>query len=200
MDWPRNADMTKREQFIEWLGDAHAMEAGIVNALQKHIADAKGQPKVRALLTKHLRETKRHVAEMKKALNAMGGSRPIVKEGVSKLGSLIAGVVTTVPRDTVVKNAIADFATEHFEIACYQSLIATAGVLGETKIAATCKGILKEETAMAKLLEAQIKEINIAYLATLEGDRAAAPAVKKPAPAKRQSPVRPAGNKSKKSK
>src|SRR6187402_622102 len=135
----RTECMTKREQFIQWLGDAHAMEVGIVTTLEKHIADAKGLPKVRAALTKHLRETKRHASEMKKALASLGGSRPILKEGVSKLANLAAGLVTTVPRDTIVKNAIADFAMEHFEMACYNSLIQTATALGEPKIAATCK-------------------------------------------------------------
>src|ERR1700712_2829942 len=108
--------MTKREQFIQWLGDAHAMEVGIVSTLEKHIADAKGQPKVRAALAKHLAETKRHATEMKKALASLGGSHPYLKEGVSKAANLVAGLVTTVAKDTNVKNAIADFATEHFEI------------------------------------------------------------------------------------
>jgi ferritin-like metal-binding protein YciE len=160
--------MTKREQFIQWLGDAHAMEVGIVSTLEKHIADAKGQPKVRAALTKHLRETKRHATEMKKALASMGGTHPIIKEGVSKLANLAAGLVTTAAADTTVKNAIADYATEHFEIACYNSLIFTATALRETKIAAACRAILKDEQAMAKALEGQLRAINDTYLRTLD--------------------------------
>lgn len=163
--------MTKREQLISWLGDAHAMEVGIVSTLEKHISDAKGQPKVRAGLTKHLQETKNHAAAMKKALSSLGGSHPVVREGVSKLVNLAAGLVTTVARDTVVKNAIADFATEHFEIACYSSLIVTATELGETEIAATCNTILKEEQAMAKALAGQLEAISLTYLATLDKDK-----------------------------
>src|SRR4051812_10022849 len=166
--------MTKREQFILWLGDAHAMEVGIVTTLEKHIADAKGLPKIRAGLSKHLRETKRHATEMKKALAAMGGTHPMLKEGVSKLANLAAGLVTTAAKDTIVKNAIADFATEHFEMACYKSLILTATALGETKIATTCKGILKDEQAMAALLESQFKGVNDAYLESLDEDEEAA--------------------------
>ena len=78
--------MTKQEQRIQWLGDAHAMEVGIVTTLEKHIADAKGLPKVRAALTKHLGETKRHASAMKKALASVGGSRPVIKEGDQKDG------------------------------------------------------------------------------------------------------------------
>jgi rubrerythrin len=67
-----------------------------------------------------------------------------------------------------VKNAIADFATEHFEIACYNFLILTATALGEKEIAATCKAILKEEKAMAAALDGQLQAVNAAYLATLD--------------------------------
>jgi ferritin-like metal-binding protein YciE len=184
--------MTKREQFIQWLGDAHAMEVGIVTTLEKHIVDAKALPKVRAALTNHLRETKRHAAEMKKALASMGGTHPMIKEGVSKLANLAAGLVTTAAKDTIVKNAIADFATEHFEMACYKSLIFTATQLGETKIAAACQGILKEEEAMAALLDTQFKSVNDTYLASLDGDEkevvAVSKAPSKRAPARRPSP------------
>jgi ferritin-like metal-binding protein YciE len=77
----RSRDMTKREQFITCLGDAHAMEVGIEMTLQKHIADSKGQPKVRTGLAKHLKETKRHTRATKQALTVLGGSHPMVKQG-----------------------------------------------------------------------------------------------------------------------
>ena len=169
------------------------MEVGIVTTLEKHIADAKGLPAVRTALTKHLKETKRHAAEMKKALNAMGGTHPIIKEGVSKLANLAAGMVTTAAKDTVVKNAIADFAMEHFEMACYKSLILTATALGEKQIAAACQGILKEEQAMAAVLDKQFKGINDSYLRTLESDEKEAPARK--APTRRVAPKASTGRK-----
>jgi ferritin-like metal-binding protein YciE len=164
------------------------MEVGIVTTLEKHIADAKGLPKVRAALTKHLRETKRHASEMKKALASLGGSRPILKEGVSKLANLAAGLVTTVPRDTIVKNAIADFAMEHFEMACYNSLIQTATALGEPKIAATCKAILKEEKAMASSLESLFRGVNDTYFSTLEDEEEKPTKTAKPAARRRKAP------------
>lgn len=168
--------MTKREQFIAWLGDAHAMEVGIVTTLEKHIADAEGQPKVRAALKKHLAETKRHATAMKQALKAMDAGHPVIREGLSKVVNAVAGIGTTFVRDTPVKNAIADFATEHFEIACYTSLVQTAEALGEKKIAATCKAILKEEQAMAKTLAAQFKDVNVFYLRSLDDDAPKRPA------------------------
>jgi ferritin-like metal-binding protein YciE len=177
--------MTKREQFIQWIGDAHAMEVGIVTTLEKHIADAKGHPKIRAALAKHLKETKLHATEMKKALAALGGSHPVLKEGMSKLANLAAGLITTAAADTIVKNAIADFATEHLEIACYNSLILTATALGEKKIANTCKSILKDERAMAKFLDGQFEATNDAYLATLDDEPVDNSKAKAPTPSRR---------------
>ena len=162
--------MTKREQFVAWLGDAHAMEVGIVSTLEKHIADAKGQPKIKAALSRHLRETKKHATAMKQALASQGATHPIIREGISSAVNLMAGLATTLASDTPVKNAIADFATEHFEIACYTALIQTANELGEKKIAATCQTILREEEAMAKTLRGLLPQINGTYLAMLDDD------------------------------
>ena len=107
---------------------------------------------------------------MKQALASLGGSHPVVREGLSKMVNLLAGLATSAASDTPVKNAIADFTTEHFEIACYTALIQTATELGETKIAATCRGILREEKAMAKTLEALFPAINAAYLESLDDE------------------------------
>ena len=148
------------------------MEVGIVSTLEKHADDAKGQPEVRAAITKHLRETKKHATAMKQALISHGGSRPVIREGISKIASLFAGIATSAAKDTTVKNAITDFATEHFEIACYTSLTLTATELGEKKIAATYKAILKEEQAMANTLKSLFPSLNSEYLATSDDEEA----------------------------
>lgn len=187
--------MTKREQFISWLGDAHAMEVGIVTTLEKHISDAKGQPKVKAALGKHLRETKKHATAMKQALASLGGSHPVIREGVSKVVNLVAGLGTSISSDTPVKNAIADFATEHFEIACYTALAQTATELGESKIAQTCKSILREEEAMAKTLKGLFPQLVQAYLETLDDDPDdPKPAARKRAPKTKRKPSSKSGS------
>lgn len=177
--------MTKKEQLIVWLRDAHAMETGIGPTLEKHAADAKEMPKVKAAITRHLKETKRHVADVAKCLTLLGADTSTIKTGIAKVGSLVSGITTTIVKDTPVKNGIADFATEHFEIACYTSLVATAKELRQPKVAALCAGILKDELAMAKTLQGLMKEVNRLYLATLD-DEEAEPAPKSRAPRKRK--------------
>jgi len=109
---------------------------------------------------------------MKQALISHGRSHPVIREGISKIANLFAGIAISAEKDTIVKNSITDFATEHFEIACYTSLTLTATELGEKKIAATCKAILKEEQAMANTLKSLFPSVNSAYLATLDDEEA----------------------------
>ncbi len=129
------------------------MEVGIVSTLEMHANDAKDQLKVRAAITKHLRETKKHATAMKQALTSLGRSHTVICESISKIARLLAGIATSAAKHTTVKNSITDLATEHFEIACYTSLILTATELGGKKIDGTCKAILKEEQAITNTLK-----------------------------------------------
>ncbi len=63
-----------------------------------------------------------------------------------------------------MKNFLSDYAAEHFEIACYTSLIAAAEELGHPQIAAICRDILRDEEAMAQWLKENIPEITRLYL------------------------------------
>ncbi len=77
--------MTKKDQLIYWLGDAHALEVGLVTTLEKQIAEAKGLPKVRALLSKHLAETKKHATAIKNAWPRSAAAIPFSRKASAKL-------------------------------------------------------------------------------------------------------------------
>jgi ferritin-like metal-binding protein YciE len=64
----------------------------------------------------------------------------------------------------VLKNAIATYAFEHFEIGNYRALIATAEQAGETRAVAVLQENLREEEAMARWLEEQLPELTRQYL------------------------------------
>jgi ferritin-like metal-binding protein YciE len=59
-------------------------------------------------------------------------------------------------RDELVKNTLMDYASEHFEIACYTALVAAARSAGRDDIARVCSAILEEERSMARWLDGQI--------------------------------------------
>ena len=56
-------------------------------------------------------------------------------------------------KDELVKNALADFAAENFEVASYTALILAAQELGDQQTAGVCQQILQEDQAMADWLE-----------------------------------------------
>lgn len=66
--------------------------------------------------------------------------------------------------DELVKNCLAYSASEHFEIACYRSLIAAAHETGQTEIAEVCREILQDEDAMSEWLEEQIPVVTQTFL------------------------------------
>jgi ferritin-like metal-binding protein YciE len=59
-------------------------------------------------------------------------------------------------RDQLVKDALADYASEQFEIACYTALVSIATELGHHQIVKLCKQNLEEDQAMAAWLLQQL--------------------------------------------
>ena len=81
------------------------------------------------------------------------------------------GMSTSVFRDELVKNAIGDYAMEHFEMACYSALASAADDAGFTEIAQTCREIFGEEAEMADWLEEQIPELTRLHLHSAAASR-----------------------------
>jgi ferritin-like metal-binding protein YciE len=57
-----------------------------------------------------------------------------------------------------MKNALADYASEHFEIACYRALIAAAEEADEARLIPLLEETLSEEEAMAEWLAERIPQ------------------------------------------
>jgi ferritin-like metal-binding protein YciE len=156
--------MSQKDDLISWLNDAYAMETSIGEVLENHTNDAKNIPEMHERLREHLEETHRQADRLKRCIEAMGGDVSQGKAWFSSLAGKIKGVSTGAADDQVVKNALSDYATEHFEIACYESLIAAGDELGYPEVVQVCQENLAEEEAMADWFEAQIPEITRGYL------------------------------------
>ena len=156
--------MDSNEQLIIWLRDAHAMERSNAGVLERHRADADQLPHVRDQLEKHLIETRDHARRLEGCLELLNATASTTKDVAANVVGLMQGMGTGLFRDGLVKNALAEYAMEHFEIACYSSLIAAAEAAGQVDIAHTCSDILREEVAMANWLEDEIPKITVAYL------------------------------------
>jgi ferritin-like metal-binding protein YciE len=154
--------MAHNDLVLAWLNDAHAMELGIAQVLENHAASAADDPPKQMRLQQHLEETRHHAELVKGCVERMGGDTSAVKSGMASVMGTIQGMSTKIAKDELIKNTLHDYGTEHFEIACYTSLIAAAENLGDQETARVCAEILRDEQAMADFLFQQIP------LATIE--------------------------------
>jgi ferritin-like metal-binding protein YciE len=148
--------MAHQETYLAWLKDAHAMEVNLVQVLENHAKDAEGHPQMQAKIQEHLQQTRHHADLVERCINRLGDNTSAIKSGMGKIMGAVQGISTGPAKDELIKNALADYASEHFEIACYTSLLAGAQALGDQETAMVCQQILRDEQDMARFLEQQI--------------------------------------------
>ena len=156
--------MAHKELVIAWLNDAHAMELGIAQVLERHVEEAKDHPQMQTGLQRHLEQTRRHAELVKGCVERMGGETSGIKSGMASVMGAVQGMTTKLAKDELIKNALHDYGTEHFEIACYTSLIAAAENLGDQETVRVCQEILRDDQAMADFLFQQIPLVTIEML------------------------------------
>jgi ferritin-like metal-binding protein YciE len=145
--------------FIGWLRDAYAMEKGQVRVLENHAKDAKRHPEIQARLEQHADETRNQARRLEECLRQFGEEPSTLKNTLTQAVGTVQGMASGAFRDDEVKNALLDYASEHFEIACYKALIHGARTIGRDEVARVCEEILREEETMARFLEQQLPTI-----------------------------------------
>ena len=154
--------MAHQEMVVAWLNDAHAMENSLVQTLQQHAKDAKDFPQVQARLEQHIEETRRHAELVKGCVERLGSSTSSVKSGMATVMGTVQGMTTDMAgmaKDSLVKNALADYGAEQFEVGSYRALIAGAQAIGDQETARVCQEILREDEAMAMWLDQQLPQL-----------------------------------------
>lgn len=146
----------KKERFLAWLNDAYGMEKALEEVLERHASDAEGNATVQSRLREHLNETRQQADTVRGCIESLGGTVSGSKEFFAKLTGSLQGMANRPASDTMVKNALADYAAEHFEIASYRALITTAEELQERDIVIKLEQILRQEEAMAEFLADQL--------------------------------------------
>src|SRR5687768_9244506 len=140
------------------------MELGIAQVLERHAEDAKDHPRMHAGLQRHLEQTRRHAELVKSCVERMGGETSGIKSGMASVMGAVQGMTTKLAKDELIKNTLHDYGTEHFEIACYTSLIAAAENLGDQETVRVWQEILPGDQAMADFLFQQVPAATIEML------------------------------------
>jgi ferritin-like metal-binding protein YciE len=158
---------TARDELIEWLRDAYAMERGLEVSLRKLAEQEALDGDMRERVRLHLQETRNHAEAVEKCLSQMGEETSGVKTVLAQAAEGAMGIGTAFVRDERVKDMLSGCAMEHFEIACYKAIRAAAKVAGESEIVTLCNRILPEEERMAEWFAAHLDDVVSAHLARL---------------------------------
>ncbi|MES2405659.1 MAG: ferritin-like domain-containing protein [Pseudomonadota bacterium] len=145
-------DNPARENLVDWLRNAHAMEVQAEAMLKGQAGRLEHYPEVRARVEQHVTETQQQARDVEQCLKSLGEDTSTLKDTGGKAMALMQAMGGMVTSDEVIKGAIASYAFEHMEIASYTALIAAAQAAGETQVARACEAILQQEKAMAAWL------------------------------------------------
>jgi ferritin-like metal-binding protein YciE len=151
-----------RDLFLHELGDVLYVERTLVKTLPKLQKEASDQELARGFRD-HLAETKLHVANVENAFRALGEKPKTEKcpgiEGIKREHDDF--VEEESPSAEVLDSFLtsAGARTEHYEIAAYEGLIATARVMGEREVASLLSENLAQEKEALKLMKAVGKRL-----------------------------------------
>jgi ferritin-like metal-binding protein YciE len=156
--------METRDSLMDWLRDAYAMERAQEVSLKKQSQNEEMEPSLRQQLAMHLAETRAHAAAVEGCLRTMGSDTSLLKTALGSSVALAQGLATAFTPDERVKDFLATYTSEHFEIACYQALRTAAELLGEHDVVTMCDSILPDEERMAEWLAANLPMVVRSYL------------------------------------
>ena len=152
-----------RETLIAWLNDAYAMERAMAQMLQRQ-AQATDDQEIRGRLRWHLEETDRHADAVKRCIEQLNGTVSATKTALGTAAGFLEGLMGWVPDDALVKNLLADYAAEQFEIASYKALMAAAMAVDEPQVAEACQQILLDEERMAHWIDERLPHVTRNYI------------------------------------
>jgi ferritin-like metal-binding protein YciE len=151
--------MTTKDLYLAWMNDAYALEKNIEEALERHADQAKDYPEIRQKINQHLATTREHAELVRECIERNGGNVSGFKKGMANIVGAVTGAASGLAKDTLIKNALAEYSSEHLEMASYHSLMNAANTIGDMQTARVCERILDDEQQMARWLEQQIPMI-----------------------------------------
>jgi len=167
---------------IDELRDLYNAENQLVKALPK-MARAASHPELKQGFTKHLTQTKGHVARLLRAFKLLGAS-PQGKTCLAIVGLVAEGgeaIGMKGPAEVRDANLIgAAQRVEHYEIAAYGCARAFADKLARDEVASLLQSTLDEEGETNKILTDIAAEVNDAAFTATFARETALPATRRP--------------------
>jgi len=150
--------------FVTALRNAHALENQALELMNRQVERIENYPEVKARLERHIQETHQQLARLDRILEDLNESRSVIKDNTMSLFGNMAAMGHAVAQDEILKNALADFAFENYEIASYKALIQFAQETGNQAFVPPLEQNLSEEEAMAGWLDEHLADVTSTYL------------------------------------
>lgn len=164
---------TSHDLFVTGLKNAHAMENQALSIMKPQASRIENYPDVEAQLKRHIAETEGQISRLERILDSLDEDKSSLKDLALSVAGTFAAVGHTVAPDEILKNSMANFAFENFEIAAYKSLIALAEASGNTGAVADLESNLNEELAMAEWLDQNIEGVTLKFASLKEAGETA---------------------------
>lgn len=156
---------TVRHMFIVGLRDAHAVEHQALGIMDRQIEHLAQYAEVEAKLRAHRGETERQIERLESILDSLSDSPSAIKDAAMKIAGSVAALSHALSPDEIVKNSLANFAFENFEVATYKALITMAEAGDFEASVPLLKESLKEELAMVTFLDETMPVVIRKFLA-----------------------------------
>ena len=153
------------ELYHTGLINQHAVENQAVELLERQANRMDDFPEMKARILRHLEESRLQAQRLDQLLEQHGTSSSGFKDTMMSFMGNMAAMAHAPASDEVIKNTLANFAFEHYEIASYKSLIALAEHVGDANGVRLLKESLQEEEAMAGWIDQNIAPTTLKFAA-----------------------------------
>ncbi|MDQ0458020.1 ferritin-like domain-containing protein [Rhizobium paknamense] len=152
-----------RSIFVVGLRNAHAMENQALSIMKPQLSRIENYPEVANRLEQHYRETEGQIRRLEDVLEGLAEDHSTLKDMAMSFTGSMAAMGHSIAGDEIIKNSLANFAFENYEIAAYKSLLTLAEQGGFTASVSALKANLEEEIAMAKWLDDNLATVTMKF-------------------------------------
>lgn len=145
-----------KDVYIIGLRNQHAVENQAIELLERQVGRLENYPEMEQRMRRHIEESREQARRLEDLLSQFDTSHSAIKDTMmSMVGNMAALGHSTAP-DEVLKNTLANFAFEHYEIASYASLLTLADLAGHGIAQSALQTSLREEQDMASWIAQHI--------------------------------------------
>ena len=139
-----------QDLYLTGLVNARALETQAIELLTRQVERIESYPEIADVLRRHIAESEQQRVRLDTILESLGSSNSTLKDFVTGLMGNMAALAHAPMQDEILKNTLANYAFEHFEIASYKSLLVLADLAGDATSPTALRQSLSEEERMAQ--------------------------------------------------